>query len=89
MQSGTSDKTENLFTGGSFKDATRVADINPELWAQLFTLNSDNLIYEIEKFQKALDSIKEAIKFHDEGALKNIFAGAGQKRRKMILNEKH
>ena len=89
MQSGTFHAADGLFTGGSFKDATRVADINPELWAQLFTLNSDNVVYQIEKFQKALDSIKEAVKLHDEGTLKNIFAGAGQKKRKMILNEKH
>lgn len=89
MQSDTLSETSDLFVGGSFKDATRVADINPDLWTELFILNSDNLVYEIEKFQKALDSIKQAVKFHDEDVLKDIFISARRKRRKMMLNENH
>lgn len=77
----------NLFIGGSFKDTTRIATINSELWAELFVLNSDNLICEIEKFEESLLKIKNAIKLKDRCALQNIFTGASLKRKKMFLNE--
>lgn len=72
------------FAGGSFKDSTRVADINSKLWTQLFILNSNNLISEIEKFEEALDELKEAVKSKNRDALINMFADARQKRRMML-----
>lgn len=73
-----------LFVGGSFRDATRVAAINSELWSQLFTLNSDNLIDEIESFEEALADIKRAVKSQNKNALEGIFASAREKRRMML-----
>lgn len=72
------------FIGGSFRDSTRVADINSKLWTQLFMLNSDNLVDEIERFEEALEEIKVAIKSENRNALENIFVSAGQKRRMML-----
>nr|WP_243186947.1 prephenate dehydrogenase [Clostridium muellerianum] len=72
------------FTGGSFKDATRVAVINSELWSELFFLNSDNLIAEIEKFQKSIEKVKNAIMLEDKCTLKDIFESATVKRKKMV-----
>lgn len=72
------------FIGGSFRDSTRVADINSKLWTQLFTLNSDNLIDGIERFEEALEKIKEAIKSENRNALENMFTSAGEIRRMML-----
>lgn len=74
-----------LFTGGSFKDATRVAVINSMLWTQLFTLNSENLIDEIEKFEENIKIIKKAIKSEDKNTLEDIFNCAAQNKRKMMV----
>lgn len=41
------------FTGGSFRDETRVADINSPLWTDLFLANRENLLLEIDRSQKA------------------------------------
>lgn len=42
------------FTGGSFRDETRVADINSPLWTDLFLANRENLLLEIDRvLQKA------------------------------------
>lgn len=82
-----SDLTENnieTFTGGSFKDATRVAVINSALWSELFLLNSDNLIAEIEKFEESIKKIKNAIISEDKNTLKDIFKNATANRKKMI-----
>ncbi|GIM29526.1 prephenate dehydrogenase [Clostridium polyendosporum] len=74
----------DLFIGGSFRDATRVAAINEKLWTQLFSLNSDRLVYEIEKFQEALNKIKRAIKSQDKSDLEDIFKDAAQRKRMML-----
>lgn len=84
MNSNVTENNIELFTGGSFKDATRVAAINSMLWLQLFTLNSENLIYEIERFEESIKKIKKAIKSEDKHTLINIFKSASVKKRKMI-----
>lgn len=84
MHSNTFSDMIEQFIGGSFKDVTRVASINSKLWTELFDLNSDNLIHEIEKFEKVVETIKEAIKYKNKNTLENIFTSAGQKRRMML-----
>lgn len=79
------DLNTNMFIGGSFRDATRVADINSKLWTQLFTLNSDNLVREIDEFEKMLASIKEALVTNDKKILEGLFETAGQKRREIAI----
>lgn len=51
------------FSAGSFKDMTRVARLNPDMWTELFFENADNLstvtaelIANLEKFKSALDA---------------------------------
>jgi prephenate dehydrogenase len=57
------------FSGGSFRDATRVARINPEMWAHLFLADADYLLPAIEKFEDAIGRIKRAIALKDEEGL--------------------
>lgn len=85
MNSRTSYSTVTPFSGGSFRDATRVANINSELWAQLFLLNSGNLIDEIEKFEETLVQVKTAVKLKDKDFLDNILKKALLRRREMVL----
>jgi prephenate dehydrogenase len=73
-----------LFVGGSFKDATRVAEINSKLWLELFTINSEKIIEEIEKFEGKLIDVKEAIKNKNTEALEDFFNSAQQERKKLI-----
>lgn len=53
------------FTGGSFEDLTRVADINADLWQSLFLENKEALLIEIELFQKQMNSFKETLRKTD------------------------
>jgi prephenate dehydrogenase len=85
MNSNITAQNIGLFAGGSFKDATRVAVINSTLWSQLFTLNSENLIDEIEKFEDSIKKIKRAILSEDKDTLDNIFKNASVNRRKMMV----
>lgn len=73
-----------LYTGGSFKDATRVAVINSMLWSELFTMNSEKLISEIERFEQSISKLKNAIKYRDVNELDCIFRKVSLKRKEMI-----
>lgn len=68
------------FVGGSFKGATRVANINEELWSQLMIENKDNLINQIEVFEKSIQRIKDSIEEEDYESLKNIFKEVREKK---------
>jgi prephenate dehydrogenase len=84
MNSKITENNIGMFTGGSFKDATRVADINPLLWSQLFALNSKNLLDEIESFEENIKQIKKAIESEDNHTLNNIFYNASIKKYRML-----
>ncbi len=49
------------FAGGSYRSATRVADINPKLWAELFTNNKNNLKKSLSVFKESLEKLEEAL----------------------------
>lgn len=47
------------YTGDSFRDLTRIAKINDRMWAELFLMNKDSLLPEMDAF------IKEFIEFRN------------------------
>lgn len=49
------------FSAGSYKDLTRVAWLNPNMWSELFMENSDFLISEIDEIIDELSKYKNAI----------------------------
>ena len=71
------------FIGDSYRDLTRIAKINEELWSSLFLLNKDYLIAEIEGFSSELNKIKTALVDEDAEALKKIFISSRIKRTEM------
>lgn len=52
--------------GRSFLDATRVANINEKLWSELFLMNKEPLVKEIDKFIKELTIFKEKLDNNDK-----------------------
>lgn len=49
------------FSAGSYKDMTRVAWLNPKMWAELFLSNKDNMLFELDTYIKCLQTYREAI----------------------------
>lgn len=72
------------FVAGSFRDGTRVADINAPMWTTLFMSNKDNLLYEIERFQQALDSFKHMLAADDAAGMTKYLEQATTRRRELI-----
>ena len=83
VNSASYNENTQYFIAGGFRDATRVADINPDLWSDLFLSNRDNVIAEIENYQSQLERWKKAIMQNDREKLKAIMREAGPRRRQL------
>ena len=60
------------FSAGSFRDMTRVAKLNPQMWSELMLENRDYLVDQIEVLQKNLQDYKEALKNNDRAQLEEL-----------------
>ncbi|MBQ2040822.1 MAG: prephenate dehydrogenase [Lachnospiraceae bacterium] len=71
------------FSAGSYKDLTRVAWLNPRMWAELFMDNKENMLKELDWMIASLDEYRQAILDEDEERLVRIL-DEGSKRKKAI-----
>ena len=71
------------YIGDSYRDLTRIANINENLWSELFLRNSDYLLASIEAFEEQLDLIKVALKDNDERLQKDLFIKSSLRREKL------
>lgn len=58
------------YTGDSFRDLTRIARINENMWSELFHMNKKPLLEEMDLFIEELTSIRNFIASDDSEALK-------------------
>ena len=68
----------SLFIGDSYKDLTRIAMINEDLWTELFLQNKDFLTRRITSFEEKLTELKEAIKNNNTEKIKNIMRSSAK-----------
>ena len=57
------------FSAGSYRDLTRVAWLNPNMWAELFLENKDNILFELDTLIDSLNAYRDAVARHDQGTL--------------------
>lgn len=70
------------FSAGSYRDMTRVAKLNVEMWTELFLENRDNLSMELGLLIENLQAYKDALQRNDEPALRQLLQdGKDTKRR--------
>ena len=65
-------RLHNGFSAGSYKDMTRVAWLNPDMWTELFLENRENLSKEITLLINNLEEYKEAISSGDAATLRRL-----------------
>lgn len=71
------------FIGDSYRDLTRIANINADLWCELFLGNREHLLQAIQHFERELDLIKDAVKREDAEALKACFHRSAKRRERL------
>ena len=71
------------FSAGSYKDLTRVAWLNPQMWAELFMENKDNVLFELDSYIKSLSAYRGAIAADDMDTLVKLL-NEGKKRKEEV-----
>lgn len=79
-------KNHHNYSAGSYKDLTRVAKLNEDMWAELFTENSDNLINEIDILIESLSKYRNALSEGNRDKLRSLLA-EGRLRKEEIDTE--
>ena len=69
------------FTGDSFRDLTRIARINDEMWSELFLLNRDILMENIDRFAAELGRLRGMLEQNDRDGLRQMFRKSTERRR--------
>ena len=67
-------KNHDGFSAGSYKDLTRVAWLNENMWTELFLENKECLVEELDYFIKSLTEYKTAMENDDAATLKKLLA---------------
>lgn len=82
IKSPTADQHKG-FSAGSYKDMTRVAWLSPEMWAELFLENKDNLLHELDIFMAHLGEYRDAMARDDLPALTRLL-DEGRRRKEEV-----
>lgn len=70
----------SAYTGDSFRDLTRIARINDEMWSELFLLNRDKLLEQIDLFEAQMQTLRKAIAQGDSELLRSLMRLSTSKR---------
>lgn len=71
------------FSAGSYKDLTRVAWLNPQMWSELFLSNQNNVLNELDCLITSLLAYREAIANNDSEQLIALL-DEGRKRKEEV-----
>ena len=71
------------YIGDSFRDLTRIANINADLWAELFMNNKEFLLDSMQRFEDKFDTLKQALLQDDVDTLKEMFYESSRRREKL------
>lgn len=69
-----------FYTGDSFRDLTRIAKINDEMWSELFLANREHLLAEMEKYRNTFDRLYDCIKNNDREEMRSMMRISAERR---------
>lgn len=68
------------YSAGSYRDVSRVAHLNPQLWASLFLENQDAFVAEADELLAHLRAIRDAAAADDRQTLERLLTQASQRK---------
>ncbi|MCP4481856.1 MAG: prephenate dehydrogenase [bacterium] len=78
------DKVIKLAIGGSFKDMTRVTGSDPELWSEIFMMNSENIAKVLNIYKKNIADFETLLETKDHEKITE-FLKKSQKHRNQLM----
>ncbi len=77
------DEERNLqkYTGDSFRDLTRIANINENMWSELFLMNKDPLLRQMDLFKGEFEKMYSLLKDDDREGLMEMMRCSTRRRK--------
>lgn len=72
-----------LLAAGGFRDATRVAASNPDLWVEICAENRDAIVAVLDDYRERLGALRSVVALEDETSLRRALADARAARRSL------
>ncbi len=69
------------YTGDSFRDLTRIANINDEMWSELFLANRECLLRQMDSYRSAFDRLYNCVKNADREEMRSMMRFSSERRR--------
>lgn len=60
------------YTGDSFRDLTRIANINENMWSELFLMNKEELLAQMDLFINEFNKLKQSLENEDVDTMKDM-----------------
>ena len=60
------------YTGDSFRDLTRIAKINEQMWSELFLMNKNELLSQMDLFLQEFEKLRDSLAREDAETIKKI-----------------
>ena len=70
------------YTGDSFRDLTRIANINEVMWSELFLLNRESLLNQMELFKKEFNKLETYLQNGDREGMMDMMKLSTERRKK-------
>jgi prephenate dehydrogenase len=71
---------------GGFRDFTRIASSQPEMWRDICVANRDHLVQELKAYERELGAVRKLLEAGDAAGLEKLFAEARAARDKWIAS---
>ena len=68
------------YTGDSFRDLTRIARINDDMWSELFLLNRDALLDSMDKFLAEFMKLRASLESGDRETMRKMMRVSTERR---------
>ena len=68
------------YTGDSFRDLTRIAKINDVMWSELFLLNREALLEQMDAFADEFDRFRTMLREEDGEGMRDVMRRATARR---------
>lgn len=77
------------FSAGSYKDLTRVARLNENMWTELFFENRENLLNELDTVIGSLEKYRDALRDGDRDTMKALLKEGREIKERTLYHEKN